>query len=170
MLIRETEVTCFACRTSGYMREIKNKIYLVPKTCQSEFMNYRYIVKNNMKRNGFTRLKDTATYLVTGSLFWITIMVGANLVTSHLNQFKPGHGSFCMKGFKECYKEDSYGWCASQLYHCYYENNNNKTFVYPDFSEPVLKTPNLESFSKPEYFTETEQKANKQQCHYLARV
>jgi hypothetical protein len=95
-------------------------------------------------------------------------MVGANLVTSHLNQFKPGHGSFCMKGFKDCYREHSYGWCASQLYHCYYENNNNKTFLFQN--DPVLKTPNLESFSEPEYFTETEQKANEQQCHYLARV
>ena len=58
--MKENEVTCFACRTSGYLREIKNKVFLVPKTCQSEFMNYHYTVKNNKKNNGFTTLHDTA--------------------------------------------------------------------------------------------------------------
>lgn len=42
MHIRETEVKCFACRSSGYLREIKNKVFVVPKTCQDEFINYRY--------------------------------------------------------------------------------------------------------------------------------
>jgi hypothetical protein len=168
MHIRENEVTCFACQTSGYIREIKNKVFLVPKTCQDEFTNYRYIVKNNKEKNGFTTLYDSAKYLVTGSLFWILVMVGANVITSQLSRFKPGHGSFCMKGFKQCYREESYGWCADQLYHCFYENFNNATFFFQH--EPVLKTPNLESFLEIENFTETEQKANEQQCHYLASI
>ena len=55
--------------------------------------------------NGFTTLRDQITYLVSGTVFWITVMVVANFVTSHLNQFKPGHGSLCVRGFKECFAQ-----------------------------------------------------------------
>jgi hypothetical protein len=168
MHIRENEVTCFACRSSGYIRKIKNKVFLVPKTCQAEFTKYRYIGKNDKKKNGFTTFRDSAKYLAIGSLFWIAVMVGANVITSQLSRFKPGHGSFCMRVFKKCYKEERYGWCADQLYQCFYENFNNNTFFYQH--ESVLKAPNVESFSEPENFTETEQKANEQQCHYLASI
>ena len=125
-------------------------------------------VKDKKKKNGFTTTSDMAKYLVIGSIFWITVMVLANFLTSHLHRFKPGHGSFCLKGFKKCYKNDNYGWCADQLHQCFYENFNNKTFFFQD--EPRLITPNFEPYLKLEVFSETEQKANEQQCHYLASI
>jgi hypothetical protein len=122
MHIRENEVTCFECRTSGYIREIKKKVFLVPKTCQSQFMNYHYTVKNNKKNNGFTTLHDTARQCSKKL---------QNLSEQNLLDFRPPRASASshLQNFGREFSPRSAFFCIFQKYPILDTKNSKKGFL-----------------------------------------
>ncbi|CAG5102099.1 Oidioi.mRNA.OKI2018_I69.chr1.g141.t1.cds [Oikopleura dioica] len=163
----EEEVTCIVCKSQGYLRQIKKACFLVPNDIGG-LSSYDYQAKKGQPKNGFTTNRVTAKYLVTGTIFWVAVMVAANYITSAMNRFVPGHGSFCIKGFKRCSVEENFDWCASQLYYCFYEDFGNTTFQFQE--APTIHQEKVSRNIDRRNFTENEQVANKDQCLYYSSI
>jgi len=116
--------------------------------------------------HGFGTVRQKASIVTWGSLFWITVMIIANFLNYERTKFKPGIGSFCVLEYKKCIIDYDWNICASSMYDC--ANPTTEGFGYFNFTAPEKKQQMKEVIL--ETYSMAESRANANLCHFNAHL
>ena len=120
---------------------------------------------NFFASHGFGTWRQKKNYVFYGTIFWITVMVLANIINYERTKFRPGVGSYCVKKYKKCIQNYEYNSCSNSLYNC--ASLSSDDFGIFNFPEKI-NLPKQRNKAVKEIFTAEENELNRNLCFQTA--
>ena len=164
--------TCENCKCKGklFKRNQSLDLILVPTDSLQATVSLNVGVQEedserNEKRflapHGFATTLQKRNYVISGTLFWVTVVLIANYFSFEKSRFKAGVGSYCVLEYKKCAIDFDWNLCASSMFNCgNIEDDNYSKFIFT----PPQKIANSSNVEKSlAFFSDAQNKANENQ-------